>query len=42
MLFIISHCMQKDLGDWYVQGQAFYVNPSYNVLVKRTDRGKDC
>lgn len=25
-----------------VEGQAFYINPSYNVLVKHTDAGRSC
>lgn len=44
-MFVISNCMQNVLtgGDVYmVEGQAFYINPSYNVLVKHTDSGKSC
>jgi len=38
--FVLDNCM--DLPDLAVEGQAFYINPSYNVLVKHTDPGKGC
>jgi len=38
--FVLDNCM--DLPDIAVEGQAFYINPSYNVLVKHTDAGKNC
>jgi len=37
--------MQNQLvggNNWYVEGQAFYINPTYNVMVKHTDAGKAC
>lgn len=33
---------QIDPGDASTEGQAFYHNPNYNVLVKYTDPGKHC
>jgi len=40
--FIIQNCMDFNTGEWLTEGQAFYINPSYNVLVKKTDKGKSC
>jgi len=40
--FIIQNCMSDATGAWLTEGQAFYINPSYNVLVKHTDAGKSC
>lgn len=38
--FIFNSCGQPF---WQrAEGQAFYINPSYNVLIKHTDKGKGC
>jgi hypothetical protein len=38
--FVLETC--EDPATQSVEGQAFYINPSYNVLVKATDPGKGC
>lgn len=42
--FIVGYCISPREGGVYhsVEGQAFYHNPNYNVLVKHTDYKKGC
>jgi len=40
MAFVFNLCSLP--SEHEVEGQAFYINPSYNVLIKRTDPGKSC
>jgi hypothetical protein len=39
--FITGYCLNQETYQ-DVEGQAFYHNPDYNVLVKMTDPGKSC
>lgn len=44
MYFVLNACLSTNVYNSYckVEGQSFYINPTYNVLLKQTDAGKGC